>query len=110
MDPTQILVLSLALTACGGKSDVPMTEDGKQLLKVWSFTNELETWVIAFEGENPDVEVEFTMIPMTDGEFQTKIKAAVGTEDAPDVVALEAAFVKEWVENWLLRGVGRERD
>ncbi len=38
-----ILVLSVALTACGGKSDVPMTEDGKQILKVWSFTNELET-------------------------------------------------------------------
>ncbi len=54
--------------------------------------------MIAFEGEHPDVDVQFTMIPMTDGEFQTKIKAAVGTEDAPDVVALEAAFVKEWVE------------
>ena len=42
------------------------------------------------------------MIPMTDGEYQTKIKAAVRTADAPDVVALEAAFVKEWVEADLL--------
>jgi ABC-type glycerol-3-phosphate transport system substrate-binding protein len=38
------------------------------------------------------------MIPMTNGEYQTKLKASIGTADAPDVVALEAAFVKEWVE------------
>lgn len=93
-----ILILSVALTACGGKSDVPMTADGRQILKVWSFTNEIETMAIAFEGKHPDVDVQYTMVPMTDGEYQTKIKASVGTTDAPDVVALEAAFVKEWVE------------
>ncbi len=42
------------------------------------------------------------MIPMTNGEYQTKVKAAAGTADSPDVVALEAAFVKEWVESDLL--------
>jgi hypothetical protein len=39
---------------------------------------------------------------MTNGEYQTKVKAAAGTADSPDVVALEAAFVKEWVESDLL--------
>jgi hypothetical protein len=39
---------------------------------------------------------------MTNGEYQTKVKAAAGTADSPDVVALEAAFVKEWVEADLL--------
>ena len=53
---------------------------------------------IAFEAKHPDVDVVYTMIPMTDGEYQTKIKAAVRTADSPDVVALEAAFVKECVE------------
>jgi hypothetical protein len=38
------------------------------------------------------------MIPMTNGEYQTKLKAALGTADVPDVIALEAAFVKEYVE------------
>ncbi|MFN2144295.1 MAG: ABC transporter substrate-binding protein [Anaerolineales bacterium] len=101
-----ILVLSVALTACGGKSDVPMTDDGRQILKVWSFTNEIETMAIAFEGRHPEVDVQYTMVPMTDGEYQTKIKASVGTEDAPDVVALEAAFVKEWVEADFLADLG----
>jgi hypothetical protein len=67
-------------------------------LTVWSFTNELYTMAVAFEERYPNVNVEFSMLPMTDGEYQTKLKAAIGTADVPDVVALEAAFVKEWVE------------
>ncbi|HNO93421.1 MAG TPA: ABC transporter substrate-binding protein, partial [Anaerolineales bacterium] len=71
-------------------------------LNVWSFTNEIRTMAIAFEGVHPNVDVVYTMIPMTNGEYQTKVKAAAGTADSPDVVALEAAFVKEWVESDLL--------
>ena len=80
-------------------TEAPVTGE-KRVLKVWSFTNEIRTMAVAFEGANPDVDVdvEYTMIPMTNGEYQTKLKAAIGTADAPDVVALEAAFVKEWVE------------
>ncbi len=70
----------------------------KKVLNVWSFTNEINTMSIAFEGKNPDVDVVYTMIPMTNGEYQTKLKAALGTTDAPDVIALEASFVKELVE------------
>ena len=70
----------------------------KTVLKVWSFTNEINTMAIAFEGTHPNVDVQYTMIPMTNGEYQTKLKAAMGTADVPDVVALESAFVKEYVE------------
>lgn len=103
-----ILVLGLLLAACGGDNgaanngaaDEPVELDTEEevVLNVWSFTNEIQTMAIAFEGKYPNVDVVYTMIPMTDGEYQTKIKAAIGTEDVPDVVALEAAFVKEWVE------------
>ena len=71
-------------------------------LNVWAFTNEIRTMAIAFEGRHPGVDVVYTMIPMTNGEYQNKVKAAAGTADSPDVVALEAAFVKEWVEADLL--------
>jgi ABC-type glycerol-3-phosphate transport system substrate-binding protein len=106
-----VLISSLVLAACGGGSvpagdepagDAPTGDapTGPRVLKVWSFTNEIRTMAIAFEGANPGVEVDvqYTMIPMTDGEYQTKLKAALGTADAPDVIALEAAFVKEYVE------------
>ena len=115
-----LLISSMVLAACGGgapaATDAPADEPaataeepaateaapaaGKTVLKVWSFTNEIQTMAIAFEGANPDVDVDvvYTMIPMTNGEYQTKLNASIGTADAPDVVALEAAFVKEWVE------------
>jgi hypothetical protein len=75
-------------------------------LNVWSFTNEINTMAIAYEGKHPDVDIVYTMIPMTNGEYQTKLKAAIGTADTPDVIALEAAFVKEYVEADFLADLG----
>ncbi len=79
----------------------PATEAPKELtgtLKVWSFTTEIKTFATAFQKANPGVKVEYTVTPMTNGEYQTKVKAAIQAGDVPDVIALEAAFVKEYVE------------
>lgn len=61
---------------------------------------------VAFEKTHPDVDVVYTMIPMTNGEYQTKLLATLGTDDVPDVVALEAAFVKSYVESDFLADIG----
>jgi hypothetical protein len=79
---------------------------GKTVLNVWSFTNEINTMAIAYECTHPDVDIQYTMIPMTNGEYQTKLKAAMGTADVADVIALEAAFVKQYVESDLLSDLG----
>ena len=71
-------------------------------LKVWAFAGDSRAIVTAFQEKYPNVKIDYTMIPMTNGEYQTKVKAAAGTADAPDVVFLEAAFVREWVESDLL--------
>jgi len=78
----------------------------KTVLNVWSFTNEIQTMAVAFEGTHPDVDVVYTMIPMTNGEYQTKLMATLGTAEVPDVVALEAAFVKSYVESDFLADLG----
>jgi multiple sugar transport system substrate-binding protein len=115
-----LVALSMLLSACGAPAPVateapaaeapaateaPAAEATeapasaeKTVLNVWSFTNEINTMAIAFEATHPDVDVVYTMIPMTNGEYQTKLKAAIGTTDTPDVIALESAFVKEYVE------------
>ena len=80
--------------------------EGKTVLNVWSFTNEIQTMAVAFEGKHPDVDVVYTMIPMTNGEYQTKLMATLGTDAVPDVVALEAAFVKSYVESDFLADLG----
>lgn len=124
-----LFTLSLIFVACGSGTDeeTPVEEDTAvtesdtssstaseepsdtvTTLNVWSFTNEINTMAVAFEGLHPDanVNVVYTMIPMTNGEYQTKLKAALGTADAPDVIALEASFVKEFVEADFLADLG----
>ena len=126
-----MVVLGMLLVACGGDeeptaepaAEAPAEEaaeepaeeaaeepaeeamDEKTVLDFWSFTNELNTMAIAFEDKHPDVDIEYTMIPMTNGEYQTKLLASLGTEDSPDIIALEAAFVKEYVESDFLADV-----
>lgn len=103
-----LLIVAFVLAACGSPAPEATDEPAappaelEGTLNVWSFTNEIRTMAIAFQGKHPKVKVVYTMIPMTNGEYQTKVKAAAGTADSPDVVALEAAFVKEWVESDLL--------
>ncbi|MCO6452752.1 MAG: extracellular solute-binding protein [Caldilineales bacterium] len=127
-----VLLLGLVLAACGGAApaaqapaaeapaaEAPATEApaaeepaaeapaaGTTLLDIWSFTNEINTMAIAYEGKHPDVDATYSMIPMTNGEYQTKLKAALGTADAPDIIALEAAFVKSFVESDFLADLG----
>lgn len=109
-----LMVMSFVLGACGTPAtpateapaaDVPATGE-KTVLNVWSFTNEILTMAIAFEKTHPDVDVVYTMIPMTNGEYQTKLLATLGTAGVPDVVALEAAFVKSYVESDFLADIG----
>ena len=113
-----LLVVAMLLAACAPKApaateapaaaatEAPVAaateapvEAGKTVLNVWSFTNEILTMAVAFEKTHPDVDVVYTMIPMTNGEYQTKLMATLGTDAVPDVVALEAAFVKQYVES-----------
>jgi multiple sugar transport system substrate-binding protein len=93
---TVLMVAAMLLAACGPKAAAPAE---KTVLNVWSFTNEIQTMAVAFEKTHPDVDVVYTMIPMTNGEYQTKLMATIGTDEVPDVVALEAAFVKQYVES-----------
>lgn len=130
-----VIVLSMLLAACGATpaeepavdepavvepaaeepaAEEPAAEEpavvepeaGKTVLNVWSFTNEILTMAVAFEKTHPDVDVVYTMIPMTNGEYQTKLLATLGTDQVPDVVALEAAFVKSYVESDFLADIG----
>jgi len=108
-----IIVASMLLSACTKTPEVVAPEETeapvsaeKTVLNVWSFTNEILTMAVAFEKSHPNVDVVYTMIPMTNGEYQTKLMATLGTADVPDVVALEAAFVKSYVESDFLADIG----
>lgn len=95
------LIISISLTsifAQGQEEAASIDGEVGGTLKIWSFTNEINTMAVAYQDAHPEVNVEYTMIPMTNGEYQTKIKAAISSGDVPDVMALEAAFVRDYVE------------
>jgi len=104
----EAMVEEVAPTAEAVVEEAPAEEAAmdKTVLDVWSFTNEINTMAVAYECLHPEVDVQYTMIPMTNGEYQTKLLASLGTADSPDVLALEAAFVKDYVESDFLADLG----
>jgi ABC-type glycerol-3-phosphate transport system substrate-binding protein len=106
-----LMVLLVAVATIGmvfangnAESKASATTEGEVggTLDIWSFTNELNTFALAYQEAHPEVTVNYTLIPMTSGEYQTKVKAAISSGDVPDVIGLESAFVREYVESDML--------
>ena len=82
----------------------------KDVLTVWSFTDELDEMIngaganpvsLYYTKAFPDVKIEYSMTP-TD-QFPNKLDPVLQSgRGAPDVFALEAAFVRKYVESGLL--------
>lgn len=118
------LVLMLALVACNGNGDngtsdnnddsndeVTEVDNGDDLtdggdeveltgtLRIASFTNEGQVWATAFEGANPGVTVEYEFITMDGGAYQDWLMPLLALGgDVPDIVFLEAEFIRQFVE------------
>jgi len=78
---------------------------GSGKLIVWSFTDELAKMVDSpswgFKATHPGIDVEYSQTPSD--QFQAKIDPVLATgQGAPDIIALESAFVRKYVESGLL--------
>ncbi|GGH39418.1 ABC transporter substrate-binding protein [Paenibacillus segetis] len=116
-----ILVMSSALTACGGKSNTdssspssspapetntaaeqPKEKGPKVTVNLWSFTDEIPKMTQKYLDTHPDANVEFktTIIATTDGAYQPALDQALagGGKDAPDIYAAEGAFVLKYTQ------------
>ncbi len=84
----------LSVTSCGKAGG---KEEAKKLV-VWSFTDELQTMIDKYyKVDHPDIEVEYSLTP-TD-QFPNKLDPVLASGNgAPDVFALEDAFVRKYVE------------
>ena len=90
-----LTVLACFMGALSAKPD-------EKKLSVWSFTDEiegfLETKAWGYKATHPDVEIEYSMTP-TD-QFPDKLdKVLLSGKNCPDVIALEDAFVRKYVES-----------
>jgi len=101
-----VLILFSGCPKPQGGSGAAKGAKGK--LVVWSFTDELAkmtnepTW--GFKATHPDIEVEYSQTPSD--QFQAKIDPVLASgQGAPDIIALESAFVRKYVESGLLLDV-----
>ncbi|MBP1042392.1 carbohydrate ABC transporter substrate-binding protein [Vagococcus sp. BWB3-3] len=97
-----MVMLATMLVACGKNQGDGGGETKKELV-VWTFTDEIETMVKDYyQVEHPDLNYEIKFVVTPSDQFQTKLDPIIGTDKAPDVVALESSFVKKYVESGLL--------
>lgn len=93
-----LLMAAVMLFAC---MSFAMAEE-KIVINVWSFTDEVEGLLNNYYKPNhPDVEINYEMTPTADfpAKLDNIIASAATSDAAPDVFALEAAFVKKYVNS-----------
>lgn len=80
-----------SVSSCGAK------EEEKKLV-IWSFTDELQSMVDNYyKKDHPEIEIEYSLTP-TD-QFPNKLDPVLASGNgAPDVFALEDAFVRKYIE------------
>ena len=89
------MVMSMSVMAC---------DDGKEVLNVMSFTDEVPGMITKYFEAHPEVaekyEVNTTIIATTDGLYQPALDQALAAQDAnsPDIYAAEAAFVLKYAQ------------
>ena len=89
------------VTACSKGGE---TKDGKTVINLWAFTDEVPKMVERYIELHPEFgekyEVQTTIIATTDGAYQPALDTALvnGGDDAPDMYCAEAAFVLKYTQ------------
>lgn len=97
-----LLVIIGSLVGVTGCSKGNTSSEATNKLVVWSFTDELEKIINNYyKPTHPEMIIEYSMTP-TD-QFPNKLDPVLASgSGAPDVFALEDAFVRKYVESGLL--------
>ena len=92
------LLFAVLFAACGKKSG-PSSSNS---LVVWSFTDELDGMIKKYyQPAHPDMKIDYSLTPTE--QFPNKLDPVLASgQGAPDVFALEDAFVRKYVESGLL--------
>ena len=92
----KLVVLALSMVMLCTCLVIPAIAEEKVTINFWggltgSDKDAMETIVLAFEEENPDIDVEFYSAPWT--EMFTKFAASFGTASGPDIMMLHCTDV-----------------
>ncbi len=87
-----------------GSNEPNVSAEGKTVINLWSFTDEVPNMVNKYLELNPDFadkyEIKTTIIATTDGAYQPALDQALsgGGADAPDIYCAEAAFIMKYTQ------------
>jgi ABC-type glycerol-3-phosphate transport system substrate-binding protein len=97
-----VMGIALILLSSCSKKEESSGDPNSGTLVIWSFTDELGNMVNNYyKGTHPGVTVEYSMTPTN--EFPNKLDPVLASgQGAPDLFALEADFVRKYVESGLL--------
>lgn len=107
------LVMTLSMTACnsgdtqtdGGTTEANSGQDQEgntgDKLVVWTFSDELKGMIENhYLKDNPDLPYDVEVVVVPNDNYQQKLDPALASgKSAPDVFALEAAYVKKYVDS-----------
>lgn len=90
-----ILMLAIAIVGCNGDGG-----SSKKQLLVYTFTDEVKEMIeLLYLRDNPDLDYEIKVVVVETNSYQEAIDPLLASgKNAPDVMALEAAFVRKYVE------------
>ena len=99
----KVLSLVLALALVLGIMSFA-SADGEIKLKLYSFTNELQGVIEKYYLPNhPELDISWEIIPTDGDQYLTKVDTLLGSsadsDEAPDVYAIEAGFVKHYIDS-----------
>lgn len=90
-------MLASSFTIGASAEEGTPNEEYSGTIQVWSWTNDPEYQIAAFEKAYPNVKVEFTQIGT---DYDTKMQTIVDNEtDGPDVFYSDVKNVKSYIES-----------
>ena len=100
----KVLALVLAAMMLIGCMSIASADEGKIHLEFYSFTNELQGVIEKYYlPDHPELDINWTIIPTDGDQYLTKVDTLLGSDsgsdDAPDLFAIEAGFVKHYIDN-----------
>ena len=107
-----VLTMVFAFAACGsggegtdtntdsGKGQESVSDEGEKLV-VWTFTDEIQKMIENYYLKAyPDLPYEIEVVVIPNEQYQPKLDPALASgKSAPDVFALEAAYVNKYVDS-----------
>ena len=98
----KLLAILLALVMVFALAAPMASADGKTVINVMSFTDEVPKMIARYVELHPEFaekyDIETTIVATTDNGYQNALDAALANDEVPDIYCAEAAFILKYAQ------------